>query len=84
MMDTAREEAYLEELLRRAEALKRATKGAGYDDSVLPLPPGADRRTIMREFRKWAKVHHPDHGGDAEAFGRLCAAKDAALSMVST
>ena len=41
---------------------------------LLGLEPGASPQTIKRAFRRLAKAHHPDLGGDAEAFHRLDAA----------
>jgi hypothetical protein len=48
---------------RRREALR-----------LLGLEPGASPRDIKRAYRHLAKAHHPDLGGDAEAFHRLDAA----------
>jgi DnaJ-class molecular chaperone len=36
----------------------------------LDLPVDADEKAIRRAYRKRAKETHPDHGGNAEAFGR--------------
>jgi hypothetical protein len=41
---------------------------------LLGLEPGASSAAIKRAFRRLAKAHHPDLGGDAEAFHRLDAA----------
>lgn len=51
--------------------------GLGDQGHVLP----AD---IRKAFNELAKLHHPDKGGDAEAFQRLCAARDAGLVEVGT
>lgn len=40
----------------------------------LGLDPGASPAAIKRAYRRLAKAHHPDLGGDAEAFRRLDAA----------
>ena len=40
----------------------------------LGLEPGASVPMIKRAYRRLAKAHHPDLGGDAEAFHRLEAA----------
>lgn len=40
----------------------------------LGLEPGASVAMIKRAYRRLAKAHHPDLGGDAEAFHRLEAA----------
>jgi hypothetical protein len=41
---------------------------------LLGLEPGASSAAIKRAYRRLAKAHHPDLGGDAEAFHRLDAA----------
>jgi DnaJ-domain-containing protein 1 len=41
---------------------------------LLGLEPGASQQMIKRAYRRLAKAHHPDLGGDAEAFHRLEAA----------
>lgn len=40
----------------------------------LGLEPGASPQAIRRAYRRLAKAHHPDLGGDAAAFHRLDAA----------
>ena len=40
----------------------------------LGLEPGASVPMIKRAYRRLAKAHHPDLGGDAKAFHRLEAA----------
>ena len=42
--------------------------------TLLGLEPGASLQVIKRTYRQLAKTHHPDLGGDAEAFRRLDAA----------
>lgn len=42
--------------------------------ALLGLEPGATAAAIKRAYRRLAKAHHPDLGGDAEAFLRLDAA----------
>lgn len=42
--------------------------------ALLGLEPGASVAAIKRAYRRLAKQHHPDLGGDAEAFRRLDAA----------
>lgn len=42
--------------------------------SVLGLEAGASTQQIKRAYRQLAKAHHPDLGGDPEAFRRLDAA----------
>ena len=41
---------------------------------LLGLEPGASQQMIKRAYRRLAKDHHPDLGGDAKAFHRLEAA----------
>jgi hypothetical protein len=41
---------------------------------LLGLEPGASIQAIKRAYRRLAKAHHPDLGGDVEAFHRLDAA----------
>lgn len=41
---------------------------------LLGLEPGASQSMIKRAYRRLAKAHHPDLGGDVEAFHRLDAA----------
>jgi DnaJ-domain-containing protein 1 len=41
---------------------------------LLGLEPGAGLAAIKRAYRRLAKAHHPDLGGEAEAFHRLDAA----------
>lgn len=41
---------------------------------LLGLEPGASQPMIKRAYRRLAKAHHPDLGGDAKAFHRLDAA----------
>ena len=36
--------------------------------SLLALPPHASLKDIKRRYRELAQVHHPDHGGDHDAF----------------
>jgi hypothetical protein len=48
--------------------------------NLLGLEPGATPQAIKRAYRRLAKAHHPDLGGDAEAFHRLEAAYRLLLS----
>lgn len=41
---------------------------------LLGLEPGASLQAIKRAYRRLAKAHHPDLGGDVQAFHRLDAA----------
>lgn len=40
----------------------------------LGLPPGATRQQIKQRYRKLAKKHHPDMGGDPRQMQRIVAA----------
>ena len=46
---------------------------------VLGIAPGATQRQIETAWRAYVKQHHPDRGGDAEAFLRGRAARDVLL-----
>lgn len=46
---------------------------------VLGVPRDASREAITNAYRALAKTHHPDHGGDAEAFRRLRDAYNAGM-----
>lgn len=41
---------------------------------VLELPPSADAAVRKAAYRRLARLHHPDHGGDPAAFHRIQAA----------
>jgi curved DNA-binding protein CbpA len=41
---------------------------------LLGLERGASLQSIKRAYRRLAKAHHPDLGGDVERFHRLDAA----------
>ena len=47
---------------------------------LLGVTPDADARTVRRAWRTWARLAHPDVGGDAEHFGRLDVARRVLLS----
>ncbi len=47
---------------------------------MLGLPVDAEAQEVRRAFRMWAAITHPDQGGSAEAFARLCAAREILLS----
>lgn len=78
----------VEELLRRVGASRRrGTRTQNHSQSgetaadprrealrLLGLQPGATLQAIKRAYRRLAKAHHPDLGGDVEAFHRLDAA----------
>ena len=51
---------------------------------VLEVPQGVNpnRDYIETRFRELARVHHPDHGGDAEKFHQLIQARDAAKQEI--
>lgn len=46
---------------------------------ILGLPEGATEAEIKRAYRRLAALHHPDRGGDAEAFTRVRRAYEHAL-----
>ena len=76
------------EMLAAARASRAALNAMAFaldqgETAILPIPSGADKATIMRSFRERAKLHHPDHGGNADDFRRLCAAKDKALAAAT-
>jgi len=48
--------------------------------AALGIRPEASREEITQAYRALARVHHPDVGGDAEAFKRLRAAYEQALA----
>lgn len=50
---------------------------------ILGVPPGASRDEIRAAYRRLAALHHPDRGGDAEAFAKVNAAHDAMLEKVA-
>ena len=39
--------------------------------SILELPYGASINDVKAAFRRLAKIHHPDKGGNKEAFERI-------------
>ena len=47
-----------------------------YDDdlAVLELTPPVNRSTLRQQYRRLANQHHPDKGGDAEAFRKVSSA----------
>lgn len=50
---------------------------------LLGVAPDAGAAEIRRAFRLWAVWAHPDHGGSAERFAALRAARDRLLEPVS-
>jgi preprotein translocase subunit Sec63 len=42
--------------------------------ATLGLPPGATQQQIKQRYRKLAKKHHPDMGGDPRQMQRIVAA----------
>ena len=44
---------------------------------ILGVAPGADDATVKKAYRAKAMKHHPDRGGDPEAFKQISAAYDA-------
>lgn len=45
------------------------------------LDPQTGSKVVMKQFRKLSQAHHPDKGGDAEAFHAICHAKEVLLSQ---
>jgi hypothetical protein len=48
----------------------------------LGVSEDADEASIRRAWRVWARLAHPDVGGDAEAFDRLRRARDVLLAQM--
>ena len=48
-------------------------------DAALGIPHGVSEAEIISAYRRLAKIHHPDAGGDPAVFIRLGEAKDRAL-----
>jgi DnaJ-domain-containing protein 1 len=51
---------------------------------VLGLTPPSTRDEIQNAYRKLAKLHHPDTGGNADEFRRIETAYRAALESTTT
>lgn len=49
--------------------------------SLLGVDLGADPETVRRAFRTWARLAHPDLGGDARHFDSLSRARDVLLGV---
>lgn len=50
---------------------RRWEKTAPNEFDILGIPQDSDLSTIKKAFRKLAKVHHPDKGGDEEMFKKI-------------
>lgn len=50
---------------------------------LLGLPPGSSDDDVESAFRKWARRHHPDVGGDPSKFRALVAARRLLLGRVT-
>jgi hypothetical protein len=50
---------------------------------LLGLPPGSTDDDVESAFRKWARRHHPDVGGDPSKFRALVAARRLLLGRVT-
>lgn len=48
--------------------------------ALLGISADADPDQVRRAWRAWARLAHPDHGGDREFFDRLRTARDVLLS----
>lgn len=51
--------------------------------ALLGVPLGADAATVRRAYRMWARVAHPDAGGDPAHFARLSQARRIMLAHPS-
>lgn len=51
--------------------------------SIFGLERGATAETIKAAYRRLAKEHHPDHGGNVDEFKRLQEAYEMAMSSVA-
>lgn len=49
--------------------------------SLLGVDPGDDPETVRRAYRTWARLAHPDLGGDARHFDSLSRARDVLLGF---
>lgn len=62
---------------------RRAAPAKGEDPwRVLGIRQTDDEGVVQRAFRKQAKKHHPDHGGDPQQFMRLQHAREEALRRI--
>lgn len=50
---------------------------------LLGLPPGSSDDDVESAFRKWARRHHPDVGGDPAKFRAIVAARRLLLGRVT-
>jgi hypothetical protein len=68
---------------RAFEGFARLASPESFDAwKVMGLSPGADRAEIEAKFRVLAREHHPDHGGDPDAFVSLTKARDRLLQTI--
>lgn len=70
------------EMLEQAFTGFAALPPAGYAKpwwETLGVSQAAPRESIVAAHRELAKLHHPDHGGNAERMAEINAARDAAL-----
>ena len=64
----------------RVRQLERQEQASGPDpSSVLGLEQGATAEQVQEAFRRLARDHHPDFGGDPSRFRQLVEARDALL-----
>jgi hypothetical protein len=68
-------EAWKQAHAARLHTVRYVEDGADAADyALLGLKPGAPAADVRRNFRRLARQHHPDHGGEAEIFAALQAA----------
>ncbi len=53
-------------------------------DISTTLDPENGAKVVMKQFRILSQVHHPDKGGEAEAFHAICHAKEVLLKHLQT
>jgi hypothetical protein len=76
--------AGIEARRREDERIKRRKSGPIRPDDadLLGIDVDASEADVVAAFRRMSKIHHPDQGGTAESFRRLCEAKDRALATL--
>jgi DnaJ domain len=69
----------------RGSSSGRKSQTDEYDAALdlLGLPPGSSDDEVESAFRKWARRHHPDVGGDPAKFRAIVAARRLLLGRVT-